>query len=622
MCGFNGIITKGHLPAVERLYQSRSYIDRRGPDFFGTNSGEKHGVSWSYQHTRLSILDLSTSANQPFEKDGFILLYNGEIYNYKDLKKELIRLGHTFRTDSDTEVVIEAYRAWSSSAFEKFIGMFSIALHDNLKGSLILARDRVGVKPLYYFLGREDLIFSSDLYALKSLSQASLNIEVSSIVRFLNLGYNDLNGTYFKEVQQVNPGTYINFDLDKMTAQEIVYWDPLSFYPDQTNFIDDNVINDLEQLIIDSVRLRMVSDVPVGLFLSGGFDSSLVAAILSKKLDTNVKSYTVGFENKHYDESEDAGRIAKFLGIQNESIIATAENIKDLIINLPDVYDVPFGDSSAIPSLLVSKLASNDVKVVLSADGGDEYFAGYPRYLEVIRRYKQLDRFPNAIRNMLASFPNHFLREVVGLLANRKLTDLNIQKFKTLLKSGSLSDFYSIYISANALTRNDKFIIPKNPDLKGLNTLLFHDFAHYLQHDILKKIDRATMYYSIEGREPLLDHRIFEFMAKVNPEIKLKNNISKYLLKEIVYKYIPKEVIDKPKKGFSIPVGTLIQTNKELKSLFMDTLSPNSLNSLEMLDIKEITRQKDLWLKNQNYGFTSLWYIFNLIRWNDKINKI
>lgn len=622
MCGFNGIVTRGSIPTLGKIEQCQSFIQRRGPDYSGISKGEKDGVSWTYHHTRLSILDLSILANQPFIKDDIILLFNGEIYNYSYLKKELESLGHTFRTDSDTEVIIEAYKQWSERAFTKFTGMFSIALHDKTENSLVLARDRAGVKPLYYMLSEETLVFSSDLYAVKSMSGKSLTLEDSAISRFLNVGYNDLGTTYFKEVRQVDPGTFVVVNLSKMTGRETVYWDPSRFYSIQKNLIDDNLIKDLEDLLIDSVRLRMVSDVPVGLFLSGGYDSSLVAALLAKKLDNPIKSYTVGFENSFYDESTDAKRIAEYLGIQNQTITATTENIKDLIIDLPDVYDVPFGDSSAIPTLLVSKLASNDVKVVLSADGGDEYFAGYSRYIEVLRRYQQLDTLPSVVRNILAKLPDHVIKEGIGFFMKRNLTDLNVEKFKTLVKTKSLSDFYSVYTSTNAFSLGEKFIIPKNRDFNGLNTLLLHDYNNYLQHDILKKVDRATMYYSIEGREPLLDHRIFEFMGKVNPQLKLKGNVSKYLLKEVVYKYIPKELIDKPKKGFSIPLGNIIHEDDDLLSLFMDTLSPVSLKSLDMLDSNLIVEQMNHFYKNPRHGFIPLWYVFNLVRWNDKMNRI
>ena len=624
MCGFSGIISKKKLPNTDFLNKSKKYIQNRGPDAFEICQYKKNNNDFYFNHARLSIIDLQESSNQPFEKDGYTLVFNGEIYNYKEIKEKLIIRGADFLTNSDTEVILESYKAWGIECLQQFIGMFAFALHDIENDELILARDRAGVKPLYYFFDKNTIVFSSDQYALKYLSRKHFDLSMSSVQRFFEIGYTDNNSTYFNQVYKVESGSFISIDLNTFEYDKNIYWNPLDFFNSNKQKNETKVIEELEEILESSFNYRMVSDVPVGVFLSGGYDSSIVSAILKKKLNHDITCYTIGFENDLYDESKYAKEVANHLGVNHKYYTCTFDDTKHLIPNLVEAYDEPFGDSSAIPTLLVSKYASEDVKVVLSADGGDELFAGYERYSQAISFYKKSKFIPQLLKKGFQQIPDGALMNISNLILNKKLNINHIEKFKKLLTKNTLIDITSSLVkNPNTKIFNSNFNQQiQDYNIGELNSLLLHDYKNYMESDILKKVDRATMYYSIEGREPLIDHRIFEFMAGVDETLKIKNSVKKYLLKEITHKYIPKRIMDRPKKGFSIPINKIIHEDKDLYQLFFDTISDNEIKKLDFLNFKEFTNCKNHYKKNYNNNFISLWYLFNFINWNNKIQSI
>jgi len=624
MCGFGGIISKTKLPNIDFLNGSKKYIQNRGPDAFEAIQYKKNKNNFYFNHARLSIIDLKESSNQPFEKDGYTLVFNGEIYNYKEIREKLIKKGADFLTNSDTEVILESYKAWGIECLQQFIGMFAFALHDIENDELILARDRAGVKPLYYFFDKNTIVFSSDQYALKYLSRKHFDLSMSSVQRFFEIGYTDNNSTYFNQVYKVESGSFISIDLNTFEYDKNIYWNPLDFFNSNKQKNETKVIEELEEILESSFNYRMVSDVPVGVFLSGGYDSSIVSAILKKKLNHDITCYTIGFENDLYDESKYAKEVANHLGVNHKYYTCTFDDTKHLIPNLVEAYDEPFGDSSAIPTLLVSKYASEDVKVVLSADGGDELFAGYERYSQAISFYKKSKFIPQLLKKGFQQIPDGALMNISNLILNKKLNINHIEKFKKLLTKNTLIDITSSLVkNPNTKIFNSNFNQQiQDYNIGELNSLLLHDYKNYMESDILKKVDRATMYYSIEGREPLIDHRIFEFMAGVDETLKIKNSVKKYLLKEITHKYIPKRIMDRPKKGFSIPINKIIHEDKDLYQLFFDTISDNEIKKLDFLNFKEFTNCKNHYKKNYNNNFISLWYLFNFINWNNKIQSI
>lgn len=523
MCGFNGLISRDTPSSLEFLNNSKKFIQRRGPDAFDYCQYNNSKNNFYFNHARLSIIDLNDSSNQPFKKNGYTLVFNGEIYNYKEIKKELISSGVRFITNSDTEVVLESYKFWGIDCLKKFIGMYAFVVHDFKQNKVILVRDRAGVKPLYYYNDDCKIIFSSDQYSLKYLSKKQFELNLNSVNRFFEVGYSDNNSTYLKGINKVESGTYITFDLDNYKLKKTIYWNPSDFFNKKNQHNENQILESLEKILISSFDYRMVSDVPVGVFLSGGYDSSIVSAILKKKLNHDITCYTIGFSDSKYDESKYAGEVAKHLGVNHKIYNCNANETIKLISKLVDVYDEPFGDSSAIPTLLVSKYASQDVKVVLSADGGDEIFGGYHKYISAMKAQKKINLLPNFLKNNIHKISSKYLIAPLNLLSRKKIHFNHIEKLKNILTQKSLLEISnSLIINPNSNIFNDDFNFQINDDkIGGLNNLLLYDYKNYMESDILKKVDRATMYYSIEGREPLIDHRIFEYMAGVGEKFKI-----------------------------------------------------------------------------------------------------
>lgn len=624
MCGFNGIVSRGNSKSLEELNASKRFIQNRGPDAFDFCQYSVGKNQFYFNHARLAIIDLDETSNQPFRKNGITLVFNGEIYNYTEIRSELIGSGVKFNTRSDTEVILESYRKWGVSCFDRFIGMFAIALHNTETNHFVLARDRAGVKPLYYFLDKDQLVFSSDLYSLKYLSNAPFNLNLSSVSRYFQTGYLDNNSTYFQGVRKIKAGTYIEVDLLTFKHIETTYWDPLPLFYSEKRQDEKYLMEELEDLLSSAFNYRMVSDVPVGVFLSGGYDSSIVSSILRKRLNHNINCYTIGFDEKIFDESENAKRVATHLGVEHKVLNISINDTRELITKLADVYDEPFGDSSAIPTLLVSRFASKDVKVVLSADGGDEIFGGYYKYLTAMKIQSRTKYFPEVLTRGINKIPNNIISGIGSLLAGKQYDLDQTKKIKKLFEQRSLVNI------ANVLTTNSNYNVLKKQfdiekidhDLSGINGMLFNDFRNYMEGDILKKVDRATMYYSIEGREPLLDHRIFEFMARVDSNLKIKNSQLKYLLKKLTHEYIPSKIMDRPKMGFAIPINKIIHKDKLLKEYFFDKISNERILKSEIFDIKKLTYLKNTYYADCNRNFITLWYLFNFLNWQDKIDNI
>jgi asparagine synthase (glutamine-hydrolysing) len=636
MCGILACIKYNTNENNNNIEEATRFLKKRGPDYTGKFQFQLYNSNITFVHTRLSIIDLSEAANQPFKSiDGkWSMVFNGEIYNYQEIKKELIISGYKFVSNSDTEVIINSFDKWGIQCLDKFIGMFSFVICNHLDGNVFIVRDRTGVKPLYYEYNESGINISSDLNSLMKLSgKTKEDVNYSVIPLFLKYGYLSCSNNFINGINKLEPGSYINYKIKDNNFQIEKYWDPLIPYQNKNinHQTDNDLLLDLEKLLVSACEYRMVSDVPVGIFLSGGYDSSLVAALLAKSGNYNLNTFSIGFENSEYDESEYAKSVANHLGVNFNKYICTESDAISIIPNLVEVYDEPFGDSSAIPTLLVSKLASNNVKVVLSADGGDEVFGGYSKYSTSLNNYYSLKKVPDFIINSINKVPKKLLHKPVSFLAGKNLNETHMLKFDALLTSKSVLEFNDIMGSLNySFVYNESFKKQSEKSFLDemrfidishfgdLNSMLVYDYMVYLEADILRKVDRATMYHSIEGREPLLDHRVYEYMANVTDGFKIRNNIQKYILKELTHKYIPKNLMDRPKKGFSLPLNDWCHKNKELKQLFFDTLNENSINKLSIFKIGEIELLKNKFLKDGTSHFNFLWYLFNYIRWYEK----
>jgi len=625
MCGLVGFIDYNKKSNEEILKKMNESLYHRGPDDEGQNFYENTSFQIGLAHRRLSILDLSKRGRQPMQFDHLEIVYNGEVYNFKEIREELENDKYIFESDSDTEVILKAYHKWGIDFVQRLIGMFSIVIYDKRKSKIFMIRDRAGVKPFYYYEKDNLFLFSSELKAFHEHPNFIKEIDYNGLASFFRYGYITAPYTIFKYTYKLEAGHYIEYDLDLNKKTIHKYWDVYEFYnKPKLNISEDKAIEKIEELLESAFSYRMVSDVPVGVFLSGGYDSAAVTALLQKNSDKKLKTFTIGFESKEFNEADLAKKNSEILGTEHHEYIATVQDAIDIIPKLADIYDEPFGDSSAIPTILVSQIAKKEVSVALSADGSDEIFGGYNKYYTVPLLYNKfltLSKYKSILNYIRPVFQNTVINKL-NLLPNYRN---KVNKFYDMLNKNSLEEIFN---RSNYYLNDEEIKILIKKDFKisnNFNTMeciknndttskiLGVDYKTYMVDDILTKVDRATMSVSLEGREPFLDHRIVEFVAQLPISLKYKDNTPKYLLKQIVHKYIPKEIIDKPKKGFSIPIKEWYDTR--LKDYFMDNLSQEAIEEVGILDfmfVKEILQRYE---NGETFLIKNIWFIFIFQQW-------
>lgn len=555
MCGICGFISKREI-SVEKLVEMNNTMYHRGPNDSGEIIMQREGYSVGLAHRRLSILDLSVAGHQPMNsKDDMVtIVFNGEIYNFNELKKEIT--DYHFVSTCDTEVIIAAYLKWGIKAIEKFNGMFAIGIYDKRVDKLFLCRDRIGKKPLYYWCDGDNIVFASELKPIMKSPGFIPVLNKKVIGKFIFHQYILAPQTIFENVYKVCPGEIVSFS--KGSIEKTKYWGVKGTtcsisYPDAKL--------ELKEMLVESCRKRMISDVPIGVFLSGGIDSSLIAAI-ARSLDGNIKTFSIGFNDEKYNEAQYAKEISKHLGTVHKELYLDESSLFDFLKDLSYYYDEPLADNSQISTMAVSKLAKEDVTVVLSGDGGDELFCGYDSYVDIINNKKNIKlatamkifldftgiKNNKLIRSMLPNNLNGFVDTYRKELGNQ----FWLGYYESLLRDLLIEETYSdLNFNEISFTKNDVF-----------NKML-NDQLTYIPDDILCKVDRASMKYSQEVRCPLLDYKIVEFANSLPFEYKY-NGTKKRILKDIVYEYIPNELLDRPKMGFAIP------TEKWLKSKLKD----------------------------------------------------
>lgn len=598
MCGIVGFLAKH--PQKSLLSDMLRIQGHRGPDDFGIFVDEDSGIHLG--HNRLSIQDLSSHGHQPFQSDcgNYTIVFNGEIYNFKTIKKQLESLGYRFISESDTEVILYAYAHWGIECLKHFIGMFAFALFDKIRQKVLLVRDRSGIKPLYYYTG-DTFLFSSELKSFHVHPDFDKTINKSILPYYFQFGYIPAPFSIYTQCHKLNPGHYLEYDLTTESYTLHKYWDVIDFYTmDKNPKSEAEILGDIENILLEACQLRMISDVPVGVFLSGGYDSSIVTALLQKNSTEKINTFTIGFNDKEYDEATHAKTIANFLGTNHTEYYCSENDLLNLLQEIPFYWDEPFADSSALPTMLVSKLAADKVKVVLSADGGDEVFCGYSKYfaLKALNKINQSKSNRFILQILTKIFSSSHIEFFNKLLPkSKKQTNISEKfvKFKQALKTKDLMEMFinaSSHVDPSLL---DDIMISGRfkdfsqtsfetfktiQDLEDLDQMMAIDYKTFLADDVLCKVDRATMSMSIEGREPLLDHRIIEYLSRVSVDLKYKNREGKYLLRQILYKYIPKELVDKPKSGFTIPLKKWLLNDlreQALKSLESDLLRDDKL---------------------------------------------
>lgn len=568
MCGISGFISKKKI-SLDELAMMNDTMYHRGPDDSGTQIYASYGeYSVGFAQRRLSILDLSELGHQPMDSfDGRIsIVYNGEIYNFNELKTELS--DYPYRSNCDTEVILAAYLKWGISCIDHFNGMFAIALYDRKSKEVFLIRDRIGKKPLYYEIEKNDigvnLYFASELKALVARSSFERRIRKEVLSRYLFQQYINAPDTVFENVYKLEPGSILRFSINPENGTNTKYrqikiwkyWDIKTVYHNMRKLPVndyDEAKEELKELLQAAVKRRMISDVPLGAFLSGGYDSSLMTAMACEVLDEPVKTFSIGFNEEKYNEAGFAKEVAAYLGCDHTEKYISEEDMLPLVESIPKYYDEPFADSSQIATMLVSELARSRVTVALSGDGGDEFFCGYNIY-DNVRQAQALD-IAGGIIYGAASMPLLKQADIISKLPFRVRVIVNNRNNKTKTQFGASSyiEIADRMVPGNGLSCHYEIEDQYKVSNWQIRRMLL-DMDTYLPGDILCKVDRASMKYSLEARCPILDKEVMEYSFRLGHRFKYDRGIKKRILKDIAYDYIPKELLDRPKVGFGVPL--------------------------------------------------------------------
>ena len=629
MCGITGYLDRNRRSPKETLVKMSDTLSHRGPDDYGVYFQDSNNFHLGLGHRRLSIIDLSAQGHQPFNFENLHLVFNGEIYNYEEIKKELVNAGYSFKSTSDTEVIIKnIHYKGLRKALDDFVGMFAFALFNDDTHELFLVRDRAGVKPLYYYNLNGLVLFSSELKALHKHPEFVKELNIDAMSLYFTYSYIPTPHTIYKNTYKLEPGHFLKISTDNGDIEKIKYWDIFDAYNKPKLKLDYNEAKQhLAALMEESFALRMVADVPVGVFLSGGYDSTAVASILQKNSTRKLKTFTIGFEDKGFDEAPYAKQVAEYLGTEHHEHYCTQEEGRDIIPKISEIFDEPFGDNSVIPTLLVSSVAVNEVKVALSADGGDELFCGYPKFTNALKYTNSLPGgFQKVLGNLMGIVNPEYLPRPKGLYnlnqRYRKITD--IWKNNDAVKAMATISKFNVERTIEDWIKPDfkwpasyfdhaKFL---NGENDALNKMLAIDYKTFLLDNNLTKVDRATMSVSLEGREPLLDHRLSEFVAQLPSSYKLKNNTTKYILKDIVHDHVPKHMMERPKMGFVVPIMDWFK--KDLREITTNYLSDKKLKEDGLLDHKEIGKLRDNYLKGKAENVQRIWHLLVFQMWKER----
>lgn len=619
MCGIAGFIATGaQRPGKELLWKMGGVMVPRGPDASGVWLSPDGRVGLS--HRRLSILDLTETGSQPMEGSGglSVISYNGEVFNYRELRKELESKGHRFRGDSDTEVVLAACREWGvGGAVARFIGMFAFALWDSQAGSLFLVRDRLGIKPLFLARAPGLVLFASTLKPLLACPSFSREVDRDALQYYLEFQYVPAPHSIFRSARKVLPGHIVEIAPDG-TESDRTYWDLADHWgkTDGRPRTEEEYLDELTSLLSSSVRYRLISDVPLGAFLSGGIDSSLTVALMQQASSMPVKTFSIGFLEKGYDESGYAKAVAKHLGTDHHEKMCTPADALALVRRIPDAYDEPFGDSSAIPTMLVSEFTRRHVTVSLSGDGGDELFCGYPRY-DWVRQGRVAQWIPALLRRPLCML----------------LSRIPVHKVQRAAESILYDDPAQMYFHTVGIFERRRLagILPEVADDSHLSYFrtfrdgrwggiveraMATDIRTYLPDDILAKVDRASMAFSLEARVPLLDHRVVEFAARLPMKYKVRGGETKYLLRKVLHRLVPRELLDRPKMGFGIPVNRWLRN--ELKPLLDEYLGEERIRREGFLLPGGVSRVVEEHLSGRQDHQYRLWVLLMFALWRER----
>jgi asparagine synthase (glutamine-hydrolysing) len=631
MCGIVGFLTSksGNIPDHETLKRMRDVLIHRGPDDEGEyiRPLDDQGPFVFLGHRRLSIIDLSGGSQPMPNEDGTIwVTFNGEIYNFKELRGDLEGKGHRFGTRSDTEVIVHSYEEYGEECFKFFNGMFAIGIWDEKKNRLILARDRLGKKPLYYSFFNGTLLFASELKAIMSYSAFPRRVDSVSLAKYLFFEFIPCPHTIFCDARKLPPASFLIWDGKELKVRE--YWTPFHSPKTEAEFSENEAASRITELLRRSVKRRLVSDVPLGVFLSGGIDSSAVTALAQREDPGKIETFSIGFEDPSFDESSYALLASEHIGTNHHEQTMKPADLLNLVPHLPDILDEPMADASILPTYLLSKFTREYVKVALGGDGGDELFAGYPTYLaHKFARY--YERWMAPLHPMLT-----FLGNLLPVSDNNISFDFKVKRFLSgigyresirnfiWLGSFSLPDLHHVLSSGIGSHLNRDRLVEEISSYESAFPLTdrtglvqFLDLKLYLQEAILVKVDRASMACSLEVRAPFLDHELVEFVMGLPSEVKLKGFTSKYILKKAMEPFLPKEVIHRKKKGFGVPIAKWVKG--PLKELFGDLLSPDRIRREGFLDPSYVSTLLEDHLAGKKDNRKQLWTLLVWELWTD-----
>ena len=668
MCGIVGLISSkssSKSTLQEAISSMTEKIKHRGPDGHGSWINTKSGIAFG--HRRLSVIDLSIAGKQPMisSSDRYVITFNGEIYNHLELRKEINRINKEFSWigSSDTETILALFDLFGvEKAINKLTGMFAFAVFDRKNNLMTLARDRMGEKPLYYGWSNENFFFASELKAFFNVRDSSNSINLTSLNYYLRLMYVPAPLSIFKNIYKLEPGSLIQINCESYPERPLEHdvlnlknfrnlsfkrWWNIDAYVEHDKFSEKNrprnYSEDIEDLLSTSIQNQLLSDVPLGAFLSGGVDSSLVTSLMSNLSNKKINSYTIGFESKKFDESSYAREVAKAIGTDHHEEIITAKTARDIIPKLPQIYDEPFADSSQIPTFLVSQFAKTEITVALSGDGADELFGGYNRYTQGAKYWERLFKLPKLSRVLLGMFfhqiPGTLLDQTGSLMNKMYIGSRNYSRLSE--KISKVAFYLSEMDSLNEVLSNPvsewpnntqliKGFTNKKSDFNQINSSIFEnlnsieekmmllDCKTYLPDDILCKVDRAAMANSLETRTPFLDKNLIEYSLKMPLDVKIRNGTGKAVLRDILYKYVPQNLIERPKMGFAVPIADWLRG--PLRDWAETLLDAEKISQQGFLFPEVVNK---IWGQHKSGKFdhsAKLWAILNFQAWLEEYN--
>lgn len=596
MCGIYGS-TKYYDDIV--LIKKIESMKHRGPDF---QDFKRINGNLTFGHVRLSIIDLDTRSNQPLRYDHLTITFNGEIYNYTILKKDLTNKGYKFTTTSDTEVLCALYLDKGAEMVKHLKGMFAFVIHDGIKNILFGARDRMGQKPFYYCLKDGDFEFSSQLTPIRTSNK--LEVDREAIKQYLEWGYVPEPNAIYMDTYKLKASHCFTYDLKTKALKTDEYWSLNDQMEIPKNYKD--CVSSLDNLLDESVKLRLMSDVPLGVFLSGGVDSSLIASYAQKNTTKKIKTFSVGFEESDFDETIYAEKVAKFLETDHTRIVLSSDEAINFIDDFNDYYDEPFYDTSAFGQMLLSRETAKYVTVALTGDGGDELFLGYNRYKKILTK-EHIYKIPSTIRNLMSNIyklkkdkRNELISKALKLnniedyyLCSMKHVDRSWLNFSPLDEASYIGLLYS---NKNLLERISDF-----------------EIKTYMNGDIHTKVDRGTMKYSLEARSPLMDYKIVEFSRAIPTDYKYDNGKGKKILKDVLYKHVPQELFDRKKTGFSVPIGEWFKN--DLKEYVYHTITSDNLSLVPEINAHEFYKILKEHMDGKWNHTPKIWSVLILLRW-------